>query len=184
MLPTVVFLCLILNALGAGAQTGDDHGNTFASATPLALGSSIAGRIDPGDDVDVFRLDLTGRSGNTDVWIYSTGELDTVGGLFDINSRTPFLLNDDSFISGRLLNFHLRATLAPGTYYVGVFSFDRLTTGNYTLYAETVTDPGNTISTAKRLNLSDPTAGTIGFASDTDYFRLDLTEPHICIYTA
>ena len=183
LLTVSVLLCLILNAAGAGAQTNDDHGNTFASATPLSLGSSITGRIDPGNDVDVFKLDLSSRSGPTEVWIYTTGELDTIGGLYDIDPRNPFLENDDSFISGRRLNFHLRATLAPGIYYVGVFSFDRITTGDYVLHAEVVTDPGNTIGTAKALTLRTPTAGTIGFPGDNDYFRLDLTKAtHLYLY--
>ena len=183
LLTVSVLLCLVLNAAGAGAQTNDDHGNTFASATPLSLGSSIAGRIDPGNDVDVFKLDLSSRSGPTDIWIYTTGELDTVGGLYDIDPRNPFLQNDDSFISGRRLNFHLRATLAPGIYYVGVFSFDRIATGDYVLHAEVVTDPGNTIGTAKALTLRTPTAGTIGFPGDNDYFRLDLTRAtHLYLY--
>ena len=183
LLSVALFLFLILNTVGAGAQTSDDHGNSFAAATPFSLGSSIAGRIDPGDDVDVFKLDLSGRSGATDVWIYTTGELDTKGGLYYVDPSAPFLWNEDSFISGRRLNFHLRATLAPATYYVGVFSFDRLTTGDYTLHAEAVADPGNTVSTAKSLNLSAPTAGTIGFAGDTDYFRLDLTKAtHLFLY--
>ena len=131
-----LFLFLILNTVGVGAQTADDHGNYLNNATNLPLGSSVAGRIDPGDDVDVFKLDLSGRSGSTDVWIYTTGELDTKGGLYHVDSSSPFLWNEDSFISGRRYNFHLRATLAPAIYYVAVFSFDRLTTGDYTLHAE------------------------------------------------
>ena len=182
-LPALVVLCLTLNTVGAGAQTADDHGNTFGSATPLALGTSLAGRIDPGNDVDVFKLDLSTRSGITDVWMYTTGELDTKGGLYDVDPRRPILWNDDSFISGRRLNFHLRASLAPGTYYVGVFSYDRLTTGDYVIHAETVIDPGNTISTATNLSLSDPTAGSIGFAGDNDYFKLDLAATtHVYLY--
>ena len=176
LLSVSFFLFLVLNAVGAAAQTADDHGNNFDSATPLLLGSSIVGRIDPGDDVDAFKLDLTGRSGTTDVWIYTTGELDTKGGLYHVDSSDPFLWNDDSFISGRPYNFHLRATLGPGIYYVEVFSFDGLTTGSYTLHAEAVVDPGNTIGTAKILNLSAPTAGSIDFTGDHDYFRLDLAK--------
>ena len=180
LLSVSFFLFLILNAVGVRAQTGDDHGNDLNNATNLPLGSSVAGRIDPGDDVDVFKLDLTGRSGSTDVWIYTTGELDTKGGLYHVDSSDPFLVNDDSFISGRPYNFHLRATLAPGIYYVEVFSSDRATTGNYTLRAEAVVDPGNTIGTAKTLNLSAPTAGSIDFTGDEDYFRLDLaTSTHL-----
>ena len=77
LLSVSFFLFLILNAVGVGAQTTDDHGNDLNNATNLPLGSSVAGRIDPGDDVDVFKLDLSGRVGATDVWIYTTGELDT-----------------------------------------------------------------------------------------------------------
>ena len=174
------FLFLILNAVGVGAQTTDDHGNDLNNATNLPLGSSVAGRIDPGDDVDVFKLDLSGRVGATDVWIYTTGELDTAGGLYYSSGGQPFASNDDSFISGRPYNFHLRALLAPGIYYVEVSSFDGLTTGSYTLHAEAVVDPGNTIGTAKTLNLSAPTAGSIDFTGDYDYFRLDLaTSTHL-----
>ena len=180
LLSVSLFLFLILNAVGVGAQTGDDHGNDLNNATNLPLGSSVAGRIDPGDDVDVFKLDLSGRVGATDVWIYTTGELDTAGGLYYSSGGQPFASNDDSFISGRPYNFHLRATLAPGIYYVEVFSFDGLTTGSYTLHAEAVVDPGNTIGTAKTLNLSAPTAGSIDFTGDRDYFRLDLaTSTHL-----
>ena len=174
------FLFLILNAVGVGAQTTDDHGNDLNNATNLPLGSLVAGRIDPGDDVDVFKLDLSGRVGATDVWIYTTGELDTAGGLYYSSGGQPFASNDDSFISGRPYNFHLRALLAPGIYYVEVSSFDGLTTGSYTLHAEAVVDPGNTIGTAKTLNLSAPTAGSIDFTGDYDYFRLDLaTSTHL-----
>ena len=180
LLAVSLFLFLILNAVGVGAQTADDHGNNFGSATPLLLGSSIVGRIDPGDDVDAFKLDLSGRSGTTDLWMYTTGELNTVGGLYDTDPKNPFLVNDDSFIIGRSYNFHLRATLGPGIYYVGVFSYDRATTGNYILHAEAVTDPGNTVGTAKTLNLSAPTAGSLDFTRDRDYFRLDLaTSTHL-----
>ena len=180
LLSVSFFLFLILNAVGVGAQTTDDHGNDLNNATNLPLGSSVAGRIDPGDDVDVFKLDLSGRVGATDVWIYTTGELDTAGGLYYSSGGQPFASNEDSFISGRPYNFHLRATLAPGIYYVEVFSSDRATTGNYILHAVAVVDPGNTIGTAKTLNLSAPTAGSIDFTGDHDYFRLDLaTSTHL-----
>ena len=182
LLSVALFLFLILNTVGAGAQTSDDHGNFLNNATNLPLGSSIDGSIDPGDDLDVFKLDLSGRSGVTDVWIYTTGELDTFGGLYD-SGGSLFADNDDSLITGRRENFHLRAILTPDIYYVGVYSADQTTTGNYTLHAEAVTDPGSTIGTAKRLNLSSPTAGTIGSTGDTDYFRLDLTKAtHLYLY--
>ena len=52
---------------------------------PLPLGSFIAGRVDPGDDVDFFKLDLFGEPGHAHVSIYTTGDLDTFGALYDSN---------------------------------------------------------------------------------------------------
>ena len=154
----------------------DDHSHYLGTvSTPLPLGSSIAGRIDPGYDWDIFELDLSSRAGATDVWIYTTGDLDTAGGLHYSSGGRSFLWNDDSYISGNLYNFHLRATLSPDIYYVRVYSSDRTTTGNYTLHAQAVTDPGNIAATATRLNLGTLTAGSIDTASDVDYFRVDLT---------
>ena len=101
LLAVSVVFCLMLSSGAAGGQASDDHGDTLSTATNLPLGSSIGGRIDPGNDKDVFRLDLSGESGTTDVWIYTTGDLDTVGGLFDSNANR-LLVNDDSFIVGRL----------------------------------------------------------------------------------
>ena len=174
LLSVSVFLCFILSADGAGAQTTDDHGNTISDATTLPLNSSVAGRIDPGRDLDVFKLDLSGVPDTTDVWIYTTGDLDTFGSLYD-SEATPLTFNDDSFITGRRLSFHLRANLSPGIYYVGIRSVASAT-GNYTLHAQSVTDPGSAPGTAARLNLNSPTPGTVDTAGDADYFRLDLTQ--------
>ena len=175
LLTVSVVFCLALSTGGVGGQTPDDHGDTIRTATNLPLGSSIKGRIDPGSDRDVFRLDLSGESGTTDVWIYATGELDTVGGLFN-SQGNRLLLNDDSGIVGRFSNFHLRANLGPTIYYIGVFSYlDGV--GDYTLYTEAVTDPrNNRIDTAARLSLDSPTPGSIDSALQADYFRLDFDE--------
>ena len=167
---------------GPGRSQGDDHGNFLNNATNLPLGSSIAGRIDPADDRDIFRLDLSARTGATDVWIYTTGELDTVGGLHN-SAGTLIVFNSDGLIGPNLNNFHIRRNIYPGLYYIQVVSYRNQHVGNYTLHAKAVTDPGNTISTARSLNLSTPTTGNINFAGDTDYFRLDLTEnTHLFLY--
>ena len=154
------------------AQT-DDHGDFPGTSTPLPLGSSKAGRIDPGDERDVFKLDLSRASGDTDVWIYTTGDLNTVGELS--GSGGEMLASNDYLTWGRESNFHIRAVLPSGVYYVVVSSFWE-TAGDYTLHARTATDAGSTTGSATSLNLDSPTTGTIDATGDADYFRLDLTE--------
>ena len=173
LLAVSLFLFLILNAVGVGAQTVDDHGNTFGSATPLSLGSSIAGRIDPGDDVDAFKLDLSGRSSTTDVWIYTTGKLNTVGWLYDANDE--LMAYDYDLATGQDDNFHLRSILPSGVYYLEVRS-EGVETGDYTLHVEIAADAGSTTGTATALGLDGPTTGTIETSEDADYFTFSLTE--------
>ena len=159
----------------------DDHGGFLDTATTLALGSSVAGHIDPGFDWDIFKLDLSGESETTDVWIYTTGDLDTQGWLLG-SSGDLLVFNQDSFIDGRRTNFHLRRNLSSGVYYLAVQSRDGAI-GDYTLYAEAVTGPGSAIGTAATLSLDSPTPGMIDTASDADYFRIVLAEPrNLVIY--
>ena len=168
------FLSAGLSAGAASAQTADDHGDTFATATPISLGSSMAGRIEHGDDHDVFKIDLSGASGPTDVWAYATGEYDTVGGLYD-SDRALLSFSDDGLLAGSLRNFSVRSSVPPGIYYVVVASYEG-EPGEYTMHAQAVTDPGSSTGTAARLVLGSPAGGTIDTAEDADYFRLYFPE--------
>ncbi len=105
----------------------DDHGDTPAEATALSAGSSVQGRIETGDDVDYFRLQIPAQS---DVEIYTTGSLDTVGSLRD-SSNAGIAENDDG---GTGTNFRIARRLAAGVYYIAVSSFGS-GTGSYTLHA-------------------------------------------------
>ena len=175
LLAAAVFFCIITGAGSVTAQTTEDHGNYLDDATNLPLGSSIAGRIDPGDDLDVFKLDLSGASGDTHVWIYTTGGLDTLGGLYD--SDVNLLTSNDDTTSGGVIvetNFRIPRTLAPGVYYVGVESADGTTTGDYTLHAKT-DDHGQLFSVATSLSLGASASGRIDPGFDRDVFKLDLS---------
>ena len=172
-------LLFLLGVDGAGGQTADDHGDTIGAATPLPLGSSVEGRLDTGEDLDVFRLDLTTESSDTDVWIYADGGLDTVGELL-ASDGSVIVSNDDGFISGRYRAFHIRWTLSPRVYYIRVSSYSGGTgdrpTGDYGLHAQAVTQypGGGDIATATPLgcawsavdgdNLEYPIAGLDGDA--------------------
>ena len=155
---------------------GDDRGATkeaggieprnagFNQAYDLPLDGSYSERISPATDIDYFRLDLSGQTGDTDVRIYTISAFDTVGGLYDSN-RGFLMGNDDSFGT---FNFSLLASLSPGVYYVSVYSYEQRSTGSYTLHSETVT--------ATSVSLGSSVAASIGAAGEVDYFKLDLSD--------
>ena len=176
VLAAAFFACLLLNADYARGQTPpDDHGDNPFSATFVPFGSSIEGRIDPSFDIDFFYFDLSDQPGPTDVWIYTTGDLDSLGGLLNSDLDLVFV-NDDSHIEGRARNFHVRAILEPGIYFVLVRSFLGSLSGDYTLHVEPVPDHGDTLETATQLGLSSPAAARLDTRSEEHYFKLDVTE--------
>ncbi len=176
VLAVTLGLFLLIGAGEVVAQTSDRHGNTFATATPLALGSSVSGHLHDGEDWDVFSIDLSDASGITDIWAYVTGdeETDTVAGLYD-SEENLLLFNDDAFIRDQLRASALRKKVPPGIYYIVLVSFEGEPT-DYTLHTEAITDPGDDTETAVRPVIGAPTGGTIEGPADANYFRLDFTE--------
>ena len=177
----LVALGFLLIASSVGGQTGgDDHGNSFDTATLVELGSSVEGRIDPGDDRDVFKFDLSDASGPTDLWVYTGGEFNTYGGLYD-SSGTLVALNDDGFFEGQIRAFSIRTVVPPDVYYVIAVSYPG-EPGDYTLHAQSVAAPGATLETADTLTLGAPDGGRIDNPDGVNYFRLDFTESkHVII---
>ena len=91
---------------------GDDHGGSPEAATILPLDVRAIGRIAPTNaDVDVFRIDLKSR---TDLRIYATGALRTVGTLLDSAGVT---VARNVSASG---NFRIERCLEAGAHYVAV----------------------------------------------------------------
>ena len=108
--------------------SGDDHGDTPSAATDLAVGSSRSGQIEPGGDVDYFRVEV---SASGDLTVHTTGSLDTKGQLED--SAGAVLARDDD--GGDGYNFRLAHAVSAGTYYLKVEGYDGSTTGRYTIHA-------------------------------------------------
>ena len=152
----------------------DDHGDTLSTATRVALPSETAGVIAPATDADWFRFEVAASG---EVAAYTTGNLDTVGALYDA-AGTRLAFNDDSAGS---LNFRIQRQLDAGTYYVEVESFGN-NTGSYALRlgfeasddGATADDHGDTLSTATSVALPSETAGVIDSGDDADWFRFEV----------
>ncbi len=66
------------------SATPADHGDARASATNVSAATRVWGVIDPSDDEDYFSFSV---SSTADYWIYTLGDLDTVGELLDSNGE-------------------------------------------------------------------------------------------------
>ena len=161
---------LHIDSESSGAPTCDDHCDTRAEATRVALRSATAGRIDPADDDDYFHFEVAEQR---EVAAYTTGRLDTYGVLYD-SSGEELATNDDS---GAGLNFHIQRVLAAGAYYVRVSEFGRDTRGAYTLHLTGLDcdDHCDTRSQATRVALPSQTAGQIDSGDDQDFFRFEVS---------
>ena len=175
-----------VNATGDGAWSGtttgttQDHGDTTATATALTLDTDMAGAIASGTDVDYFTFTLTQK---TDLFIWTTGALDTVGELQD-SGGTELASNDDNPFSAddplasAPSNFFLWKALAAGTYYLKVTSYGGAT-GSYVLRTRAPVDSSGTANAHAITFDSDGIAVERGLLnpgdSDEDYFKLTLS---------
>ncbi len=147
-----------------------------ASVARLPLdGSSKEGVIEPGEQADYFRIDVTEL---TTAVLYTSGPSHTIGTLLDAEGREIMSAGDSWG------NFRMAAVLRPGEYYVRVaqWQFGRGPVapaeaarqpedGSYILHAE----GAPLIPTALELN-GAPREGSIDSAEDSDYFRIIVTE--------
>ena len=106
-------------------SSNDDHGNTRSTATSISLGS-LSGRIDPGGDLDYFRVQI---SSSGELTVYTTGSTDTYGTLQDA-AGARLASNDDG---GSDTNFRIEHQVSSGTHYIQVRGYNSSTTGSYTL---------------------------------------------------
>ena len=115
--------------LESSTNPTDDHGNSFADATNLAIGGQQSGSIDPAGDADYFRVRVSEAGTLT---VYATGSMDNRGVLYD-SAQSQLASNDDG---GQSTNFRIEHSVSAGTYYVLVRGYSSSTTGSYTVHAE------------------------------------------------
>ena len=143
-----------------------------SNAATLEINGSASGTIDPEDDQDYFKLEL---SETTEVAIRASGFPDTVGELQN-SSGTVIASNDDGYLPSNRRTFLIRENLSTGVYYVKVSSYAASSSGAYSVYAAAITEPGSAIADAQPLTLGDTAGGNIDPAGDEDYFSLTLEE--------
>ena len=126
-------------------------------------------------EVDYFKLDLSGQTGDTDVSLFTVSDnlaLAMEVDLFDFWIRKP---NQDALGDERWITYLRYGSLPAESHLFAVWSPDN-GTGDYTLSAKAVPEHGRTRNTATTLSLDAPTSGRLTSTSDADYFKLVLTE--------
>ena len=119
---------LVRDAGGGTVPVGDDHGDTRAAATVVALPSTTPGVLDRADR-DYFRINLE-RAGT--LLLETTGSVDTFGTLR--NARGAEIDADDD--NGVRRNFRIATdSLSAGAYYLEVRGYSDSHTGAYQLSA-------------------------------------------------
>lgn len=106
--------------------TDDDHGNSTATATGVALGGYGIGGILTGSDEDYFRVTVPG-SGVLIAW--TEGNIDTYGYLYNAGG-TELDKNDDNDKGN---NFRVDSEVGPGDHFIRVKGYSSGVTGPYVL---------------------------------------------------
>ena len=156
----------------------DDHGNTRASATPVMIGTPIAGEIDSGTDIDYFSVDVTSAHLTSIDFLVlrvaTTGMIDTMGALYDSDGNE--LANNDN--GGADMNFEISYSITTaGTYYVRVTSAG---SGMYSLAVTSMaSDHGNNRVGATPVIKGTATTGNIDPGTDEDYFSIEVTSAEL-----
>ena len=129
-----------------GGDSPDDHGDTRATATAVAVGSATGGVLTSGD-IDYFRVAVSAPG---TLEIYTAGSVDTEGRLERADGSFISLKDD----GGSVWNFRIEAGVSAGDHFIRVNAWDSEETGSYTLHV--------------RFTESDGTWGTRDPSADFD----------------
>ncbi len=148
-----------------------DHGDSTAETTSLEVGSTIAGSIATTVGEDYFRIVV---SSQTDLWVYTTGPLDTTGYLLN-SSGTLISTNEESGHIDSPRAFSLREQISTGTYYGKDVSQGQTLTGPYAIHAQQSIDFGDNRETVVQVELQSVTPAKISYADGPGGTVDDLT---------
>lgn len=148
----------------------DDYGASIANHGNLAIGTTVAGKLETSGDRDWFGVTLNAGTAYTfilDAGPYGNPSLtvfDALGGTLNLSTR--------DMNAGKVLTW---TPTVSGTYFLDVGnSFG--TTTNYTLLAELSErdDAGATAADARTLTIDAPATGRIELPGDVDWFKISM----------
>ena len=153
-----------------------EPGGVLSEAVAMVAGVPVRGVVGPDSDVDFFRFEVSGLPRTREFYVYTTGNTDTYGELFNQNGGRVGRSDDAHVASGRL-NFMLTTNgrLSGGTYYVSVGGGRDDAKGPYTLHLGVVAETTG-LADATPIEVGEVATGVFGGASDVDYFELVLSE--------
>ena len=178
--------------LGLTATSSDDYAATTSTTGSIAAGGSVTGSIETSGDQDWYRISMTAGTAYT---VRLQGQGASAGTLYDpviqgiYDSTGTYVTNtysDDSSAGGGTTYRDSLVTFTPtasGTYYIAADAYSSYT-GTYTLSvsgtsnAEGDSVAGNTSTTAT-VAVGSSVTGTIGSATDADWYAVSLTAGYI-----
>ncbi|MCB4773866.1 MAG: RICIN domain-containing protein [Sulfurovum sp.] len=151
----------------------DDHGNSIATATRINPNSITPGRIEVGNDSDIFRIKIT-HQGILNV--YTTGSTPLFG-YFIHGGTTTGSYDPDSYNN----NFRFLRSVTPGIYYIQVRHLRYTGTGPYTLVSEFTPGQaqdfyghGDGMASATPINPNSTTSGRIATPGSINYYKITI----------
>ncbi len=159
-----------------GDLPDDDHGNDFASATPIAVPSTTPGLVGIAGDVDYFAFAAVGgESYIVDVLLNSLS--DSTLTLYGTNGTTQLAFDDDG--GPGLASQIVWDAPASGTYFLKVAGYSTRV-GSYGLDIDVSSggsdDYGNSSVTAFPIALNSTVNGNIEVGSDQDWFAFTVPD--------
>ena len=115
-------------------ETVTEPGSSLATALPLRLGDTGGGRIEPANDVDYFRIDV---SETTYLFLRALSDaVDIDGAVLDADGNpADAAVHEETFLLGGPIGFTISHRLDPGTHYLRVSRSGGAGTGAYALRA-------------------------------------------------
>lgn len=189
---TMVPIRFIAEAFGAAVSfdsntrrvtvTMGDNDATQDSATELAVGTTIQSALNGSNDVDVYRIPVTG-SQDYRVWTHDLGaDCDTYLSVMYQSGAdlAVWYSNDDAIWNSKASEITFPYSTGSGPFlYVRVQSArpgGANLAGNYSISVERVTEPNDKPWQGPVLTIgAAPTQGTLHYATDTDWYSFTAT---------